>query len=309
MQTFILPHIAGELGNNGSIILANREFDRCLDVVRRAQSKDGREIIFGLITALKVLCMELPVTCTSLSKDSICMYVDSPGHRSKMKGVHYYLSSIETGTIFVERGSDRICVTDPVTTCLQMAGFTSREEMTVLFDLLTRRSCQNKEESEAELRSRINDPRLFRGRSSAKWAWQRHVMNTDSSMETRLRLALVGARLPVPSVNPMVKLPDSENFWFADMAYIDLGIIFEYQGLRWHLTPQALSSDAYKSLQLQKYGCRVIPVTAERLTDPWSRREFIDSVQAIRKQQKKLSTRRRASFAALFTEQQSIKEA
>jgi hypothetical protein len=304
MQTFILPHIAGELGNNGSIILANREFDRCLAAMRRRLS--GEEVIFGLSTALKLLMIEVPRHQTSIEKDDLCVWAPRPEARVQMKGVFSFTSSLPVEIVQVERAGEIVLCTDPISTCMQMSGYLSREETTVLFDILTRRERADKVSNEEELWRVFESAGPFKGKVAAQWALKHHRMNTDSSMETRLRLALEEARFPAPSVNPMFRDPDSGEIWYLDMAYIDLGIAFEYQGRLWHSSANSLDNDSHKSLRLHHFGCKVIAVTSESLTIPWRRTELIDSVRRARRQQQKLSKRQKHSFANLFTEQENL---
>jgi hypothetical protein len=225
-----------------------------------------------------------------------------------MKGVFSYSSGLSAGVLRIERENEDVLCTDPLSTCLQMAGYISREEMTVLLDILTRRTRIDKERNEEELLRIFETSGAFKGKVAARWAVKHHRINTDSSMETRLRLTLEESHFPSPSVNPMFKDPATGKIWFLDMAYIDLGIVFEYQGRAWHSSSSSLDNDSHKSMRLQHFGCKIITVTSESLTIPWRKDELIEAVRRARRQQQKLSKRRQHSFVNLFTEQEELKK-
>lgn len=285
--------------SDDSVKVAHKEFDRCLAISRRSRVPDS--MVFGLLSALKLLLMELPMSHKLVDDDCISVCAATPGARSKMKGVHYYLFSSAMELTCIERDGECLYVTDPVTTCMQMAGYTSREETVALFDELTRRHREDRQENEEAFQKFLEDSGGFKGKAAARWALKRHRMGTDSSMESRLRLTLTGARFPEPEVNPVFVDPDSHKVWIPDMAYVRLGMTFEYQGHKWHASTDALDNDSHKSLRLQRFDCKVIPVTFETLSIPWRRDEFLASVRAMRRQRLRFSARRKAVLAALFT--------
>lgn len=85
----------------------------------------------------------------------------------------------------------------------------------------------------------------------------------DSAMETRLRLLIVLAGLPEPTVNYIVRHADGEWAQRFDLAYPRLKLIVEYDG-RHHLRDTAQwRRDLKRREQLEAEGRRFIVVTAE----------------------------------------------
>jgi hypothetical protein len=298
MRTLRLPHFTASGLASEEVIAANQEFDRCLEVLRRRQSSE--ETVFGLVTALKLLMIEIPRNYQRIGKDDVCIWSERQENRVRGKNIYGYSSSITGEIVGVERDGEIIHCTDPISTFAHLAAYISREELTVLFDVLTRRARRDKYENEETLQQLLESAQLFRGRKTMRWALKHHRMNTDSSMETRLRLLLEEARFPAPVVNPMFCDPMNGKTWYLDMAYVDLGIIFEYQGEKWHTMKNSLDNDSWKSLQLQHYGCKVIPVTAETLSNPSRRAELIETVRVLRRKQQRLSKRQKNGFVHLF---------
>lgn len=202
----------------------------------------------------------------------------------------------------IDYGQGPIYVTDPVSTCMQMAAYCTRIEETVLFDFLTRRGNSDKVRNEKELESYLTNSEPFRGKAVAKWAWEHHRMNTDSSMETRLRVFFAEHHLPMPEVNLLYTDPFDGRQWHVDLVYRELGIVFEYQGVQWHSNPETtMVNDADKSSSLQTAGCVIIPVTARKVLTEAGRSELLNSIKVLRKKRKReLSSRQKARCAALF---------
>lgn len=284
-----------------SVRVAHEEFDRCFAIAQRRRVPESA--IFGLLSALKLLMMEIPRDHRLKTNDRISLCVSEAGARSKMRGVHYYVFSSPMEVVCVECEGESLYVTDPVTTCMQMSGYCPREEAAALFDTLVRRSRQDKEENEMALGDFLEESGGFKGKTTARWAFAHHRMNTDSSMESRLRLILTGARLPEPVTNPVFTDPESGKVWIPDMVYLELGMILEYQGLAWHSSPERLDNDSHKSLRFQRFGCEVIPVTNETLSIPWRRDEFLKSLKAIRRTRLRFSAKKKESLRKLFTVQ------
>ncbi|MCI1902352.1 MAG: hypothetical protein LKI93_06455 [Bifidobacteriaceae bacterium] len=278
--------------------IADAEFLRCLEATQRSR----RELVFGFISALKVLMIELPRGYT-LSDAVVHVCAPDQQHRSRMRGVDFHYWSMPLSVVRV--GSDRagILVADPVTACLQMSAFCSREESTVLFDWLTRRSNSQKEENAQRLEELVETQRKFKGKEHARWACAHYKMNTDSSMESRFRLMLYENHLGEPMVNPLFVDPDTQRMWYMDLVLIEAGLVFEYQGKEWHSSEQSLENDSEKSLAMHKYGLMPIAVVSAFVFDPVKRKKFIESVKLIKKEREKtLTDEQKAIFVNLFRE-------
>ena len=84
----------------------------------------------------------------------------------------------------------------------------------------------------------------------------------DSAMETRLRLLLVLAELPVPEVNVILRHPDGSWWMRFDLCYPSLKLIIEYDG-RHHADVRAnWPSDIERREALERDGWRFVIVTA-----------------------------------------------
>jgi hypothetical protein len=92
---------------------------------------------------------------------------------------------------------------------------------------------------------------------------------TDSSMETRTRLALVAGGLPCPLVNQVVRDPSGAYVKRVDLVYPRLRIAIEYDGDQ-HRTDQAQwREDVRARRRLEELGWTVIVVVAPDITgDP-----------------------------------------
>lgn len=278
--------------------VAEEEYQRCLKIMKRSQR--SQPPIFGFSTALKLLMIELPRNY-SLSDDVVHICVSDPMQRSAMKNTQYHLSSVPMQIIAIGEGDSMICTVDAVTACLQMAGFCSREETTVLFDFITRRGNLKREEFERNLEEQIAHSGKFKGKKNAVWAFNHHRANTDSSMETRLRLALVERKLGNPIVNPVLRDLGGDKYWYLDLVIVDVGMVLEYQGKAWHSSQTSLTNDSEKSLAMQKYGLLPIAVVAPFVQDPYKREEFLESLRMLRrKRQRTLSSRQKSIFVELF---------
>lgn len=107
----------------------------------------------------------------------------------------------------------------------------------------------------------------WRGRPGAArlaWASDRIRVGVDSRPETRLRLLLVGARLPEPVVNHPVVVRGGRVL-HPDLAYPDQSLALEYEGLD-HLTdPLVAEIDIERRELLAEASWRTIRVTAPQL--------------------------------------------
>jgi len=83
----------------------------------------------------------------------------------------------------------------------------------------------------------------------------------DSAMETRLRLLLVLAGLPVPEVNVILRHPDGSWWMRFDLCYPSLKLIIEYDGRHHAEDSEQWLHDLKRREALDRMGWRVIVVT------------------------------------------------
>lgn len=95
-----------------------------------------------------------------------------------------------------------------------------------------------------------------RGMSALDEAVRRADARSGSPMETRMRLLLVGAGLPVPELQYPVQDPVAGTVVWLDLAYPDLRIGIEYEGPD-HLRPDRVRRDIRRGTDLVDHGWRI----------------------------------------------------
>lgn len=87
----------------------------------------------------------------------------------------------------------------------------------------------------------------------------------DSSPETALRLLMVLAGLPEPTMNVCVRRVDGSIRFRIELAYEDVRVAVEYDG-RWHAAPEQRAHDADRREELTRsQGWHFVVVTADEL--------------------------------------------
>jgi hypothetical protein len=84
----------------------------------------------------------------------------------------------------------------------------------------------------------------------------------DSPMETRVRLLIVMAGLPEPTVNVIVRGEDGSWRMRFDLCYLDQRLIVEYDGRQHADSPQQWERDIYRREQLDRMDYRLLIVTS-----------------------------------------------
>jgi hypothetical protein len=84
----------------------------------------------------------------------------------------------------------------------------------------------------------------------------------DSPMETRLRLLIVLAGLPEPTVNVIVRGEDGSWRMRFDLCYVQQRLIVEYDGRRHADNPEQWERDIYRREDLDRMGYRLLIVTS-----------------------------------------------
>jgi hypothetical protein len=85
----------------------------------------------------------------------------------------------------------------------------------------------------------------------------------DSPMETRLRLLLVVAGLPEPTVNVIVRGPDGEWLRRFDLCYAIFRLVVEYDGRQHAEDTRQWVTDIDRREELDRGGYRLVVVTRE----------------------------------------------
>lgn len=144
-----------------------------------------------------------------------------------------------------------------------MARVLSPAELVVLADSMMRRDPQLKRTSVERLETYLDRlgecPVKVWGLRACRSALRLVRENTDSSMESRVRLVLESYGLGAPEVNHPVVNPHTGRFMYLDMAYVDLKIAIEYDG-QFHA--DQWEADVHRRRLLDELGWDVVQVTA-----------------------------------------------
>src|SRR5688500_582457 len=84
----------------------------------------------------------------------------------------------------------------------------------------------------------------------------------DSPMETRVRLLIVLAGLPEPTVNVIVRGDDGSWRMRFDLCYLTQRLIVEYDGRRHAESPEQWERDIYRREELDRMDYRLLVVTS-----------------------------------------------
>jgi Protein of unknown function (DUF559) len=84
----------------------------------------------------------------------------------------------------------------------------------------------------------------------------------DSPMETRVRLLIVMAGLPEPTVNVIIRGEDGGWRMRFDLCYLDQRLIVEYDGRRHADSPEQWERDIFRREDLDRMDYRLLIVTS-----------------------------------------------
>lgn len=229
----------------------------CLALTRRTR----RPLIFSYLTSLRLHRIETPQSLLDPTSLHVC--VGAQESRSHIAGVTFHLWTPPIPYITVSR---RVRFTQPVTAWFQMAQFTTDEELIILGDSLMRSTMTLKQTTVREISDQLALMPAFRGKERCRRVLPLLRENTDSPMETRLRLVLVRSGLPCPSVN--VEIPDDQDRPMrVDMAYEDYHLALEYDGSQ-HFESTQHSRDIMKGVRMLRSGWTVIRVDIRLMRTP-----------------------------------------
>jgi hypothetical protein len=241
-------------GTSGSL------HDRCLAL--SAVLDDG--VAFGYGTALRLFGVDVPWTLAGDDRlHVVTLRPQDRPQRLRDGVVAHWSRQAVLGT--TEIGG--VLVTSPEQTFVHVAaGLRLPDDVVVLGDALMRR--QGALTTPARLADFAERTRKVKGIVQVREQIERMRPGTDSTPETRTRLALVDAHLPCPRVNEVVYAPDGGYLKRVDLLYPELRIAIEYDGDHHRTDKAQWREDIRARRRLEELGWIVIVVVADDLRDP-----------------------------------------
>ena len=149
---------------------------------------------------------------------------------------------------------------------LQLAAESNLDELVELADAMTCR--QHPTVTIASLAAAVDSRSWVKGIAKARTALDLCQEGTDSIPETDLRLLLVRAGLPTPTVNLPIVDSTGRVMYYLDLAYEYAKVAIEYDGA-YHTDRTQMNKDTARRRSLEDQGWRIISVTSLDLaTDP-----------------------------------------
>ncbi|MFD2795649.1 hypothetical protein ACFS27_18965 [Promicromonospora vindobonensis] len=227
-------------------------------------------VMFSHITALRLLGVDVPWTMAD--DERLHVTTQTAEDRPQRPGVvgHWtrqsFLEAAELGGLLV---------TTPRQTWTHLAVDLLPDETVVLGDAFMRRDLQLT--TPAALRDIAFRTKKVKGIVLAREQIPRMRAGTDSVMETRTRLLIVGAGLPIPEVNEDVL--DAQGHFIArvDLLYRRWKIAIEYDGDLHRTDRRTWQNDIRKRRALHALGWIVIVVVK---ADHDSPAPFLDELRA-----------------------------
>ncbi len=250
------------------------------NVCLEAQQRTRRPLTFALITALDLLGIERPdgQTIRLANKTDLQIVIQDNSQRTRLTGTNpvIWKGPIETAPL----AQGLISCTAPTTTWAMFSTRLPLEELTALGDSMMRRNTRIRRAGIADFRNTIDSiqrhshadairERALPGIRNMELALRLMRENTDSSQETRTRLALMRYGLDEPEVNHRLYIRRTGQTLFLDMAYPELKIVIEYDGR--HHASQWMADSKRRQL-LEDEGWLYVQVTATDLGNEDSER-------------------------------------
>ncbi|WP_431279468.1 endonuclease domain-containing protein [Leifsonia poae] len=217
---------------------------------RAYSTKAPPESFFSHTTAAQLWGIPLPPHATSRAID---VSVAWPNRAPEGRGVRGHTVRFLDGDI---REVDGLRVSNPTRTWCELGSYLTTDELIAAGDFIIRRA--HPIASSADLTAAVQGFLGQRGRRKLREALPLLHDRSESPQETRIRLILVRANFPGLSVNAPVQ-GASGQLYRADFAFLDRGLILEYQGDH-HRERQQYRKDLSRVLDLQTAGLHVVLV-------------------------------------------------
>ncbi len=174
--------------------------------------------------------------------------------RRRRRGVRCHIASADA-RVGLFRG---VPISMPTQLFVELAEFLSFVDLVVAGDALVGHERVTVEELVGACH-RSSDQYARLALRAAKYVRQ----GVDSPMETRLRLLIVLAGLPEPKVNHVVHDDRGNPVRRFDLSYPGLKLLVEYDGRQHADDPAQYDSDVYRREDLDRWGWRLVIVTAK----------------------------------------------
>ncbi|WP_344249124.1 endonuclease domain-containing protein [Isoptericola hypogeus] len=221
-------------------------------------------VAFSHTTALRLLGVEIPWT---VADDTRIHAVTSRVQDRPQRGGDDIVAHWSRQTFLETVELEGLLVTSPAQTFVHVgAGLLLPDDVVVLGDAMMRR--KGPLVTPAELAGIAERTHKVKGIVRVREQVERMCPGTDSSTETRTRLALTAANLPCPEVNGVVTAPDGTYVKRVDMLYRALKVAIEYDGDQHRTDPAQWRDDVRRRRMLEALGWTVIVVVADDLRDP-----------------------------------------
>gem|GEM_PF-947007 len=118
-----------------------------------------------------------------------------------------------------------------------------------------------------DMRSLNHEMDSKRGRAKARWLFEVALRGVESAMESRLRFILICSGYTSPQVQFHIRSLTGRDY-YADIAFPELKVIFEYDGRIKYQTNADLLSEKTREDAIRLQGWKVVRVQASELRDP-----------------------------------------
>jgi len=222
-------------------------------------------VLYGA-TALQVLGVALP---DSVQDWDNCHLAVPGSSRPRRKDVIPH--RLKQPTVWREIAG--LPVMNPVDHWTQLRGATVDEIVEVGDGLVRRRHpLMTLPQVKRRLGELSGAPGVKDARRALRWV----VPGTDSLYETRVRMVLVRAGLPVPSVNLPVAVESVGRVYHLDLGYEKERVGVEFDGLVHVANQSQMRLDAARRRDLQDAGWVIVTITADQLRNP---QQFIGPIR------------------------------
>jgi hypothetical protein len=188
------------------------------------------------------------------------VHITVPGQspRSRRQGIRAHSTTGSTVTSTFQG----LRISSPTQTFLDLAGSLDLVELVVLGDSLVKKKHVTPEDLMTAA-SEWTGSGAARARKAARFVRK----GVDSPKETRLRMLLVLAGLPEPTVNVIIRNSDGSWRMRFDLSYPGLKLIIEYDGRQHAENSGQWRRDLTRREELDRLGWRLIVVTSDDLHD------------------------------------------